>query len=111
MKLLYENFEFKSQLVSFYPLRDPENYGIISGEVKNPKKKGFIVELLDEEYKVIQKVDNILKYQFDFVKPSIYYVRLIVDENRNSRWDAGDLEKNILPEVIQVKTEKIKFEQ
>lgn len=97
------------KLVSSYPLRDPENYGIISGEVRNPKKKGFIVELLDEKYDIVKKVDNISKYQFDFVKPGIYYIRLVVDENRNSQWDAGDLEKNILPEVIQVKDEKIKL--
>ena len=92
-----------------HPLRDPENYGIISGEIRNPKKKGFIVELLDEKYDVVKKVDNILKYQFDFVKPGIYYLRLIIDENRNSRWDEGDLEKNILSEVIQVKDDKIKL--
>ena len=97
------------KLVSTYPLRDFENYGIISGEVKNQKSKGFIVELLDEKYDVVKKVDNISKYQFDFVKPGIYYIRLIVDENRNSRWDAGNLEKNLLPEVIQVKDEKIKL--
>ncbi len=95
--------------ISSYPVRDPENYGIISGEVKNPKKKGFIVELLDEEYKIIKKVDNVLKYQFDFVKPGIYYVRLIIDENQNARWDAGDLEKNILPEIIKLTPDKIKL--
>ena len=95
--------------VSIYPLRDPENYGIISGEVKNPKKKGFIIELLDEKYEVIKKVDNVLKYQFDFVKPGIYYVRLIIDENRNARWDAGDLENNTLPEIIKITPDKIKL--
>ncbi len=97
------------KLVSSYQLRDPENYGIISGEIKNAKEKAFIVELLDEKYDVVKKVDNVSKYQFDFVKPGIYYLRLVVDENRNSRWDAGDLEKNILPEVIQVKADKIKL--
>lgn len=98
-----------TKFVSNYPVRDSENYGIISGEIKNPKNKGFIVELMDEKYDVLKKIDNIVKYQFDFVKPGIYYVRLIIDENRNARWDAGDLEKNILPEVIQVKSEKIKL--
>ena len=97
------------KIILTYPIRDPENYGIISGEIKNPKKKAFIVELLDEKYEVVKKLDNMVSYQFDYVKPGIYYIRLIVDENRNARWDAGDLEKNILPEVIQVKDEKIKL--
>jgi hypothetical protein len=97
--------------VSTHPIRDPENYGTISGEVKNPKKKGFFVELLDEQYQVIQKVDNKLKYEFSFVKAGIYLIRLVVDENRNGKWDAGDLEKNILPEKIMFIKDKIKLKQ
>ena len=100
-----------SNFVSTHPIRDPENYGTISGEVKNPKKKGFFVELLDEQYQVIQKVDNILKYEFAFVKAGIYYVRLIVDENQNGRWDSGDLEKNQIPEIIKFSLDKIKLKQ
>ncbi len=100
-----------SNFVSTHPIRDPENYGTISGEVKNPKKKGFFVELLDEQYQVIQKVDNVLKYEFVFVKASIYYVRLTVDENQNGRWDSGDLEKNQTPEIIKFSLDKIKLKQ
>ena len=100
-----------SNFVSTHPIRDPENYGTISGEIKNPKKKGFFVELLDEQYQVIQKVDNVLKYEFAFVKAGIYYVRLIVDENRNGRWDTGDLEKNQVPEIIKFSPDKIKLKQ
>jgi hypothetical protein len=98
-----------TKYIANYQLRDPENYGIISGEIKNPKKKGFILELLDDKYEVVKKVDNLLKYQFEFVKPGIYYVRLIVDENRNARWDVGDVEKNIVPEVIKITPDKIKL--
>ncbi|MEA5457750.1 Ig-like domain-containing domain [Arcicella sp. LKC2W] len=94
-----------------HPIRDVENYGTIAGEIKNPQKKGFIIQLLDEKYEVIQKLDNIAKYEFSFVKAGIYYVRLIVDENRNARWDSGDLEKNILPEETQITKDKIKLKQ
>jgi hypothetical protein len=97
--------------VSTHPIRDPEKYGTISGEVKNPKKKGFFVELLDEQYQVIQKVDNVLKYEFAFVKAGTYYIRMTVDENRNGRWDSGDLEKNQLPEIIKFSPDKIKLKQ
>ncbi len=97
--------------VSSHPIRDPENYGTISGEVKNPKKKGFFVELLNEQYEVMQKVDNVLKYEFAFVKAGTYYIRMIVDENQNGRWDTGDLEKNMLPEIIKFSPDKIKLKQ
>jgi uncharacterized protein (DUF2141 family) len=99
------------KFVSTHPIRDPENYGTISGEIKNPKKKGFFVELLDEQYQVIQKMDNKLKYEFAFVKAGIYLIRLVVDENQNSKWDAGDLEKNQVPEVTKFTPDKIKLKQ
>ena len=100
-----------NNVLSNHPIRDVENYGTIAGEIKNPKKKGFIIQLLDEKYEVIQKLDNISKYEFTFVKAGIYYVRLIVDENRNARWDSGDLDKNILPEETQITKDKIKLKQ
>jgi uncharacterized protein (DUF2141 family) len=100
-----------ANFISIHPIRDSENYGIIGGEIKNPKNKGFIVQLLDQQNEVIQKLDNVLKYQFTFVKAGTYYVRLIVDENRNGRWDAGDLEKNVLPEEIKFAPDKIKLKQ
>ena len=97
--------------VSSHPIRDPENYGTIGGEVKNPKKKGFFVELLNEQYEVIQKLDNVLKYEFAFVKAGTYYIRLTIDENRNGKWDSGDLEKNQIPEIIKFSVDKIKLKQ
>jgi uncharacterized protein (DUF2141 family) len=99
------------KFVSTHPIRDPENYGTISGEVKNSKKKGFFVELLNEQYEIIQKVENVLKYEFSFVKAGTYYTRMIVDENRNGKWDSGDLEKNQVPEVIKFSPDKIKLKQ
>lgn len=94
-----------------HEIRDAEKYGIISGEVKNPNKKGFIVQLLDEKYNKVEEVVNIERYKFAFVKAGIYFVRVIVDENRNARWDFGDVDKNELPESIIFSKEKIKLKQ
>ena len=102
---------FVLKFVSTHPIRDPENYGTIGGEVKNPKKKGFFVELLNEQYEVIQKIDNVLKYEFAFVKAGTYFIRMIIDENRNGKWDSGDLEKNQVPEIIKFASDKIKLKQ
>jgi hypothetical protein len=96
---------------AFHPIRDPENYGIISGEIKNPTKKAFIVELLNDHNEVVAQVDNKAKYEFAFLKPSIYAIRLIVDENRNGKWDSGDVIKNQLPEPLLFIAEKIKLKQ
>jgi len=99
------------QIVLTHPTRDPENYGTISGEINNPKNKAFIIELLDEQYKVIQKLENKIKYEFTYVKAGIYQIRLIIDNNRNGKWDSGDLETNMIPEPIKFATDKIKLRQ
>jgi len=99
------------KFISIHPIRDPENYGTISGEIKNPKKKKFLIELLDEQYQVIRKIENKIKYEFSFVKAGIYLVRLIVDENKNGKWDAGDLDNNQIPETIIFSNDKIKLKQ
>ena len=97
--------------VSTHPVRDSENYGTISGEVKNKRKIGFFVELLNEQYETIQKIENVMKYEFTFIKAGVYYIRMVVDENRNGKWDSGDLEKNELPEIIKFSSNKIKLKQ
>jgi uncharacterized protein (DUF2141 family) len=97
--------------ISIHPIQDPQNYGTISGEVKNQKKKGFFVELMNEQYEVIQKMSNVLLYEFAFVKAGTYFIRMIIDENRNDKWDSGDLEKNQIPEVIKFSPNKIKLKQ
>ncbi|MFN8353496.1 MAG: Ig-like domain-containing domain [Spirosomataceae bacterium] len=82
-----------------YPLRNPENYGIISGKIKNAKSN-FIIQLLDNNNKVVDERYNKIDYLFEFLKPGIYQVRVIVDKNSNNQWDPGSVEKFTLPEPI-----------
>jgi hypothetical protein len=87
-------------LTHSHPKRDEENYGSITGKVKNPNKKGFIVQLLNEKYSIIKESANKENYRFDYIKAGTYFVRIIVDENKNGRWDFSDVEKNKQPEPI-----------
>lgn len=82
-----------------YPIKIAENYGIISGSVRNAQSN-FIVQLTDNANKVLKEVINTPNYVFDYLKPGIYSVRVVVDSNKNNRWDFGDPEKFILPERI-----------
>ncbi|WP_460640421.1 Ig-like domain-containing domain [Larkinella harenae] len=82
-----------------YLLRDPEKYGILTGQV-NTKAKQFIVELLDENFKLVDKQINNPSYRFVNIKPGRYRLRVIIDENGNGRWDSGNPLENRLPEPI-----------
>ncbi|GAB3912542.1 hypothetical protein GCM10028803_55990 [Larkinella knui] len=82
-----------------YFIRDPEKYGVLTGRINTPAKQ-FIVELLDENFKLVDKQINNPSYRFVNIKPGRYRLRVIIDENGNGRWDSGNLIENRLPEPI-----------
>lgn len=91
---------------TLHPLRDSENYGIIRGRILGATTR-FIVELLDPEYKVVQSLRDQASYEFRFVKPGTYFVRVIADQNGNGRWDPGDPGKFTQPESVNFFPTKI----
>ncbi len=90
--------------------RNIENYGTISGEIKI-QNKNFIIELLDENYKLIDKLFNEKKYKFTYLKPNKYRIRLIVDANKNNKWDNINIQKNIEAESVYFINEVIKLKK
>jgi len=90
------------------PIMDEEDYGMLEGEIKGAKQP-FIIELLDEKFEVV-KTSTKPSFQFSYLKPALYNIRIIVDENQNGKWDAGDFKTRKLaepilfyPDVIKVK--------
>ena len=63
-----------------------------------------IVQLLknSEKEEVLKEViiDQDGVAEFSFVKPDKYKIKLIIDRNRNGRWDTGDLDKWLQPERV-----------
>ena len=94
--------------VNNHLLRNEENYGVITGKINNKQHECFIIQLLDEKREVIASLYNQINYRFEYVKAGTYFVRVIVDENNNKRWDFGEIEKNIQPEAIFFFPQKIK---
>lgn len=82
-----------------YSIRDPEKYGVLTGQI-NTTATQFIVELLDENFKLVDKQINNPSYRFVNIKPGRYRLRVIIDENGNGRWDSGHVIENRLPEPI-----------
>ena len=60
-----------------------------------------ILQLLDvRENVVMESKTSKGRSVFYFVKPGVYYMRLIFDSNGNGKWDTGDFEKGIQPEKV-----------
>lgn len=65
------------------------------------KDASIIVELLDNNDKPVKsaKTENGVA-EFYYLNPGIYYVRAIVDSNRNGKWDTGNKALNLQPEEV-----------
>lgn len=60
-----------------------------------------LVQLLRSDGSVLtsQRTEN-NQCSFYFIKPDKYYLRLLMDDNNNGKWDTGDYGKHIAPERV-----------
>ena len=67
-------------------------------------KEPAIVQLLsnDKDEKIRQKIQILgdAKIEFPYLKPEKYKIRLILDANKNGKWDTGFLAGNLQPEEV-----------
>jgi len=86
-------------IITNHELKDIEQYGTISGEIKTTEKN-FIIQLLNSNYDVVDERINTYKYRLDYLEAGTYFIRVILDSNGNGRWDQGNFQEKILPEKI-----------
>ena len=61
-----------------------------------------IVQLLTDKEKVLEEtvVNKSGRISFDYLLPAKYKLKVILDPNRNRRWDSGDYFRKIQPETV-----------
>ena len=92
----FHNKEFVNQI----KILQIEETGIINGKINNYSKNN-ILQLLNESYKVVEELFNIESdYSFKYIKPGTYKLRLIIDDNKNGKWDDGNFKNNKLSEEV-----------
>jgi hypothetical protein len=88
----------------------PENYSSLTLKVTVPDtSKAYVVELLNEQ-KVILQSDPITKNKLVAYKGILtgkYVVRVVYDENRNGKWDSGNVHLKKQPENIWINEKEI----
>lgn len=82
-----------------YNFKNPEDYAIINGNI-DTDKESYIVQLLDNNFKVIREIKNQKKYTLTNVPPGEYSIRILIDNNNNGIWEPGNIKENIAPEDI-----------
>ena len=89
-----------------YKIKKVEDIGSLSGVV-NTEEESYILQLLDSKYTVVQSLKNPKKFQFKYLSPGAYYIRVLIDNNGNGKWDQASLKDNTKAEPIFFYDEKI----
>lgn len=80
--------------------RSLDDYAVLFLNISGTGNKA-IVQLLKQDGSVVatQHTED-SRCTFYFVKPGTYYLRLLMDENGNGKWDTGDFGKHLQPECV-----------
>jgi hypothetical protein len=62
------------------------------------EQENFIIQLLESDFKIEAEIVNEKNFRFDLIKPGTKYLRVVIDENKNGKWDPGSFLKQERPE-------------
>ena len=84
--------------------KEIEDYGRITMNIENQTSQNLIIELLEgkDKDKLVERIfiSNSKEIQFNLLEPKKYFVRAIIDENKNNKWDTGNYLLKKQPEKI-----------
>ncbi len=93
-----------------FTIDKPENYGTLTVKVTVPDTtKSYIVQLLTQQKNVL--FSEVIKRNTPVVYKNLfatrYRMRIVYDDNRNGRWDSGNVKQRRYPENIWTDTREI----
>ena len=91
--------------------KELKKYGTLDLTFSGINDFPVIVQLVDDKDKVIKSrvVKKRKLVNFEFIAPGEYFVRVIIDENKNGIWDTGNYLQNKQAENIIYSNEAIKI--
>ena len=84
-----------------FKVRKLNEYGKIFVQLESTKEN-WLLQVINSKEDVVQQgyVPQNGKIAFQFLKPGNYMLRIVIDNNRNEKWDTGNYKKKIQPESI-----------
>ena len=78
------------------------DYGTLALNLPSGLEYPLTLQLVDSRYQVgkQQYLTEPQDLYFDYINPGIYYVRILVDKNKNGRWDSGNYVLGLQPEPV-----------
>ncbi|WP_187696228.1 hypothetical protein, partial [Xanthovirga aplysinae] len=84
---------------NFYTFKEPKNFGIIKGKITTTYPH-YYVQLLDDKNQVIDEQVSPKNYEFNYVKPGTYKIRVLVANKNTGKWEIGDIRNNEEPDPV-----------
>ncbi|MCL7761794.1 Ig-like domain-containing protein [Polaribacter sp. Z014] len=105
-------FEQKNDTLNYkFTTKEIEDYGRITMDIVNETSNHLIIELLEgkDKDKLIETkfISGSGQIQYNLLEPKKYYIRAIVDENKNNKWDTGNYLLKQQPEKIIYYSEEL----
>jgi hypothetical protein len=82
-----------------YTLKNPQECGSIKGKIIT-QAPGFIVQLLNEQYEVVEEIRNQVDYEFKEILPGTYRIRVLALGGPNAKWRFGNIYQLELPDPV-----------
>lgn len=82
------------------PIRNIKPEDVVIVHVKVDTKENFLLQILNKTNQVVQEVKNKKEHKFKNLPAGIYLLRLLVDLNKNGKWDGGDYVTKKEPEPV-----------
>lgn len=91
-----------------FEIKSESSYGLLLFTIENGAEN-WLVQLIDPKESVIrqQYVPKNGKMAFPLIESGSYFLKIVVDENRNKKQDIGNYKLGILPERILYYPEKL----
>ena len=100
-----ENEKMKKQNLRLV-VKDALKFGSLKLTLKpkairtDSKTTNYILQLLNETNQIVREEINPKNIKLDYLERGKYRLRVILDSNKNGRWDGGDYQKSIPHEQI-----------
>lgn len=84
-----------------FKVRSLDEYAQLFVTLQEMDGKPLICQLLDGQDKVVKEVTTHSgSADFYYLKPADYYLRVVLDENGNGKWDTGNFKDDVQPEMV-----------
>ncbi len=91
-----------------FSVKTLDSYGRLLINISNPGKN-WLIQLLGSGSKLVNQkyVPKSGKFAFEYIKPGSYQLKLIIDKNRNGKWDTGEYAAKRQPEQVFFYPDKV----